>query len=252
VDEEGPVSLTHQVIESESPEFPSSKTFPIYDNIYVVEPDRLRADDIPAGLVDAFAPSFMAVEAGADAMYDRALAFVERHARRVISDRGVRVTGRTLPTGTKVIRTSGTNHRIRWVIAGNQVLHGQEIQVGRARYRHLEIPPRRYIWRGGSGEAVDVAYLLANVCAILNMHLPGPLAAVGTIADGTDEIPGSRWMMEGRRKAVADAGITDLILPAKCGFMPGRHLGVRYWPAFNTEQAIDAMFAAAAFSVTTA
>lgn len=231
---------------------PEASAYPLYDNIYVLVPAHVRLDSEEAaelGLdtipndVDQFDLR------GQDRIYELASKFVRNHVRRVKARSAIKAGGRLLSDRAIVISEKRFSRlpfrfaRLSWAVDRNAVVdvHDQKVLCGRL--TKVVIPPQRVVWGAGSGDTFDVAYLLANVCAILGMHVPVPVAATGAMELRTNQIVGND-PIEDKRLAAQKSGIAHLILPVGARFMPGLHGGVRYWPVYNVDHAIYSLFSA--------
>ena len=112
------------------------------------------------------------------------------------------------------------------------------------RLTRVTLPARRFIWAPGKGDVFDLAYLLANLCAILGTEVPEPAAATGVVALTTNHVLG-KGVMEDKRRAGEHDHMAHLILPFGAHLMPGEHHGVRYWPARDVNEAVYSLLAAA-------
>jgi hypothetical protein len=229
---------------------------PLYDNIHVLAPvppglDRhalmAEAERMVAADRDTLDPFDLPER---DRMYALAVHFVSNHVRRVKPGSAIRSGNRSFREGTIVISEKPFPRfplrlvRLNWAIDRHGVFDVHDHRVLRNRLTRITIPPRRFIWAPGRGDTFDVAYLLANVCAILDIRLPEPVAATGDVALENSQVLG-RSLIEDRRQAAADDGIAHLILPFATHLMPGEHQHVRYWPCRDVNEAVFSLLAAA-------
>jgi hypothetical protein len=234
--------------------FPS-KAFPLYDNLYVVVPGRDQLDEeedkalLESTDRDNVDPFDLPER---DRMYALAAQFVANHVRVVRSGEKIKsAAGKVFQDGTLVISEDQFPRfplrlaKITWAIEGGRVVDVRGHRVLCAHLSKVAIPPRRFIWAPGRGDSFDLAYLLANLCAILNLHIPVPVAAIGDIGLQVNQIFGDKWLVEERREAIRDGQIRDLILPLRSGFMPGDHRGVYYWLVQDINEAFFSLLAAA-------
>ena len=232
---------------------PEASAYPLYDNVYVLVPAHERLDPREAAELglNAIPDDVDEFDLPArDRIYEVAAQFVRHHVRRLRSGSDIKVGDRSLSDRAIVISEKRFSRlpfrfaKLSWVIDHNAVfdVHGHNILC--ARLAKIEIPPRRLIWGPGTGDTFDLAYLLANVCAILNMHVPVPVAATGAVDLKTKQILGND-PIEAKRLAAQKSRIAHLILPFGARFMPGLHEGVRYWPACDVDQAVYSLFSAA-------
>ena len=133
--------------------------------------------------------------------------------------------------------------KLNWAIERNRVVDVHDHRVLRGRLTKFKIPPRRFIWGPGHGDSYDLAYLLGNVCAITSMHAPRPVAVTGDVDLLTNQVLGS-GLIEDKREAALNDQMAHLILPLRTHLMPGDHLGVRYWPARDVNEAVFSLFSA--------
>jgi hypothetical protein len=230
-----------------------AKVIPLYDNLYVVVPEHdQRDEDDKAQMQNAFrddGDSYGPPER--DRMYTLATRFVASHVRVVRSGKAIGSTDRVSAEGTLVVSEkkvprSPIPMTLDWAIEGNRVIEVHGRRIGRWRLGGATVPSRRFIWAPGKGDGFDLGYLLANVCAILNMRVPVPIAAIGDVGLKDNQILGDKWMIEERRQTLRENQIRHLILPVRAGFMPGDHSGVRYWPVYDANHAFVSLLAAAA------
>jgi hypothetical protein len=235
-----------------------SKAFPLYDNLYVVVPggDKLDEEDEKALLGNVTRDNADPYDLPErDRMYALATQFVAHHVRVVRSGGKIKSSGRVFQDGTVVIsekpipRIPLRTAKITWAIEGGRVVDVRDHRVPCWHLSKVRIPSRQFIWAPGKGDSFDLAYLLANLCAILNLHLPVPVAAVGDVGLEVNQILGNKWMVEERRDAIREGQLANLILPVKAGFMPGDHRGVEYWPVHDVNEAFFSMFAVASAEV---
>ncbi|MFZ0667622.1 MAG: hypothetical protein WAM97_17870 [Acidimicrobiales bacterium] len=235
------------------PEAPVVQAFALFDNVYVLarKTDSHQAeehDEISRKLKFDRVDQFDLPEA--DRMYALAVQFVADHVRRVRSARSV-TRKRQLEQGALVVSEKKVPRfpfrfaRVRWTIEHSSVIDLRGHRVFRPRLSNIEIPQRSFIWAPGPGDSFDLAYILGNVCAILHLHIPEPLAVVGDVGGATDDVIGGHYEIEQKRGTAREQGIRHLIIPARSGFMPGDHLGVRYWPVNDVNGAVFCMLAAA-------
>jgi hypothetical protein len=237
---------------SSDPE-PRAAAFPLYDNVYVLVPshERLELEEAAElGLVTGpeDAGQFDAPER--DRMYDVALQFIRNHVRRVrsgsavkskdlsFSDRAIIVSEKRCP------RLPFRATKVSWVIDRNAVVDLHKTKAFSLRLAKVDIPPRRYIWGPGRGDSFDLAYLLANICAILSMHVAETVAASGVVMSRGGQVVGNDPIVD-KRRAASKSGIAHLILPFAAHLMPGSHDGVRYWPVRDVNEAVFSLLSAA-------
>jgi hypothetical protein len=238
-----------------SPELvrPEATAYPLYDNVYVLVPNSERLDPDEASELGLNATPDYTDQLdlpGRDRMYELATRFVQSHVRRVKSASAIRAADRSFSDRALVISERRFSRlplrlaKVRWAIDQNVVVDMRHHRILCARLAKVEIPSRRFIWGPGTGDTFDLAYLLANVCAILGMHIPVPVAATGVVASGTTQILGNDPIV-GKRLAASVSRIDHLILPFDAHLMPGLHDGVRYWPARDVNEAVCALLCAA-------
>jgi hypothetical protein len=234
-------------------EVPLVQAFPLFDNVYVLavkkqgrdaDEDREMKQLLNSDEVDRFdLPQ-------SDHMYAVALEFVSNHVRRVRSGRSISTRKRQFDDTTLVISGKAIPRlplrfvKIRWAIERGAAVDLMGRRVFRPRLSRIDMPGRSFIWAPGSGDSFDLAYVLANVCAILRLHIPDPLAAVGDVGLRNNEVAGGHFEIEQKRGTARAQGIRNLIISARSGFMPGDHLGVRYWPVNDVDEAVFSMLAA--------
>jgi len=227
---------------------PTSAAVTLYDNIYVLA--RLASGEERADLIaeaqrlaasdhDALDPFDLPER---DRMYTLATQFVGNHVRKLRSGSAIKARGRSFGDCTFVVSEKPIPRfpirlvKLNWAIDGQAVVDVQDHRVLRARLTRVAIPPRRFIWSVGKGDEHDVAYLLGNLCAILNIHVPESVAATGVIAANTNQVLGS-GLMEDKRQAAGHDRMAHLVLPFGTHLMPGDHHGVRYWPVRDANEA---------------
>jgi hypothetical protein len=231
-----------------------AKVIPLYDNLYVVAPEHDRRDeDDKAQMQNAIRDDVDSYDPPeGDRIYAIATRFVANHVRAVRRGKAIGSTDRVSAGGTLVVSEKKVQHYpfpvtpIDWAIEGNRVIEAHGRRIGRWRLGGATVPSRRFIWAPGKGDGFDLGYFLANVCAILNMRVPVPIAAIGDVGVKGNQILGDRWMIEERRQTLRENQIRHLILPVRAGFMPGDHSGVRYWPVYDTNHAFVSLLAASA------
>jgi hypothetical protein len=237
---------------SSEPE-PRSAAFALYDNVYVLVPQTEQLDPAEAAELGLNATTdnvdqFDLPER--DRMYELAKQFVRNHVRTVKSGSALQSQGRSFSdraivvSEKKIPRLPLRHAKVSWAIDRNAVIDVHDHKVLSARLTKVEIPSRRFIWGPGQGDTFDVPYLLSNLCAILSMHVPDPVAATGVVALGTNQILGND-PIEDKRLAASRSRMAHLILPFRAHLMPGLHDGVRYWPARDVDEAIYSLFSAA-------
>jgi hypothetical protein len=229
---------------------------PLYDNVHVLAPlppGQKRADliteanrlaSMDRGSLDPFdVPE-------RDRMYVLAVQFVANHVRQVRSGSTVWSRDRSFGEGTFVISEKPMPLlpfrlvRLNWAVEHDAVVDVHDHRVFAIRLEKVAIPPRRFIWGPGKGDTFDIAYVLGNVCAILGIHVPEPVAASGDVALETNQIVGSD-PIEAKRNAAVHDRMRHLILPFGTRLMPGDHQGVRYWPSRDVNEAVYSLLASA-------
>jgi hypothetical protein len=186
-----------------------------------------------------------------DRMYALATQFVENHVRIVRSGGALKSRDRSFGDETLVVSVKPIPRMpfrlvsINWAIDGASVVDVHGHRILRARLKKVGIPPREFIWCPGHGDEFDAAYFLANVCAILGLHVREPVAAVGEMGGEVNQVLGRTWMMGDRGQTALDYHIPNLILPFETGYLPGVHEGVRYWPVHDLNEAAYSLFSVA-------
>jgi hypothetical protein len=239
---------------------PGAAAIPLYDNVHVLVPLAVGRDRD-----DLMAEAKRLRAAGRDAldpfdvpererMYVLARLFVRGHVRRLRSGGAIRAVGRTFGDGTLVVSEKPFPRfpfrliKVNWVIDGHDVVDVHDHRVLGARLTRVPIPARRFIWAPGKGDTYDLAYVAANVCAILDIHVPEPVAVSGDVALATHAVLGKN-LSEDKREGAARDGMAHLILPFGAHLMPGKHHGVRYWPARDVNEGLYSLLSAASSDV---
>ena len=237
---------------SSEPE-PRAAAFPLYDNVYVLVPNHERLEPEEAaelGLVTSPEDFDQFAVPERDRMYDLALQFIRNHVRSVRSGSAVKSKGLSFSDRALVVsekrcpRLPFRATKVSWVVDRNAVVDVHKTKVLSVRLAKVDIPPRRYIWGPGRGDSFDLAYLLANICAILSMHVPEAVAASGVVMSRGGQIVGNDPIVD-KRRAASKSRITHLILPSAAHLMPGSHDGVRYWPVRDVNEAVFSLLSAA-------
>jgi hypothetical protein len=232
---------------------PRATAFPLYDNVYVLVPNHERLEPEEAaelGLQTSPEELDQFDVPERDRMYGLAMQFVRNHARRVRSGSAVKSRGLSLSDRAIVVsekrcpRLPFRVAKLSWAVDRNAVVDLHKTKVLSVRLARVDIPPRRYIWGPGRGDSFDLAYLLANVCAILSMHVPEPVAASGVVTSRSGQIVGND-PIEDKRRAASKSRMAHLILPFAAHLMPGFHEGVRYWPVRDVNEAVFSLLSAA-------
>ena len=235
---------------------PSVVALPLYGNVHVLAPlpfgqDRLdflaeaeHMAETPREELDPFdLPE-------RDRMYELAVQFVSNHVRQVGPGSTLWARDRSFGEGALVVsekpfpRLRLRPVRLNWVIDDHRVIDVQGQRALGTRFTRVTVPARRFIWAPGRGDAFDLAYLLGNLCAILGIEVPEPVAATGVVALTTNHVLGNDPVQDKRRAGEHDH-MAHLILPFVTHLMPGEHHGVRYWPARDTNEAVYSLLAAA-------
>ena len=176
------------------------------------------------------------------------------HVRIVRSGASLRTRDRSFGNATIVVSEKPIPRfplrlaKLNWAIDRSTVVDVKDHRILSARLTKVTIPPRHFIWAPGKGDTFGVAYLLANLCAILGLHVPSKVAATGVVALETNQILG-HGLMEDKRQGAVNDGMDHLILPFAAHLMPGVHDGVRYWPARDANEAIFSLLAAASSDI---
>jgi hypothetical protein len=235
-----------------------AKAFPLYDGIYVLPMRSERAD---AATEEAEMQNLSLEDLDPfdlperDRMYQIALTFVANHVRTVRPGNSVRSAKGNFGEGSLVISDKPIPRiplrfvHLTWAVDRGRVVDARRHTTFGWRLEKVRVPSRQFIWAPGQGDIFDVAYFLANICAILGLHLTKSVAAVGDVDFNTNQLRGSHDDIDERREAALRAGIPNLILPFRAGFTPGNHLGVDYWPARDTGEAAFSFFATASSEV---
>jgi hypothetical protein len=229
---------------------------PLYDNIHVLAPlppGQTRNDLIAEAnrLARADRDSLDPFDVPErDRMYVLAVQFVANHVRQVRSGSTIWSRDRSFSDGTLVISERAMPLvpfrlvRLNWAIEHDAVIDVHGHRVFAFRLKKVRIPHRRFIWAPGKGDSFDIAYVLGNLCAILGIQVPEPVAASGDVALQTNQIVGS-GRIEAKREAAVHDRMAHLILPFGTHLMPGDHHGVRYWPSRDVNEAVYSLLATA-------
>jgi hypothetical protein len=230
-------------------------SLPLYDNVHVMAPlphgetkdDLLaQARDMAGADRDSLDPFDLPER---DRMYEVAKGFVANHVRVLRPGSTILARNRSFSGGTIVISERAIPRlpfrvvRLNWAVDRRNVFDVRGHKVFAFRLKRFEVPTRRFLWAPGKGDIFDVAYVLANLCAILGVRVPRPVAACGIVALQTNQIIGNA-ALEGQRQSASRDGVSDMILPFATHLMPGLHDGVRYWPARDVNEAVFSMLAA--------
>jgi hypothetical protein len=233
---------------------------PLYDNVHVIAPlppgetrdDLLaRARQMQSADPNTLDPFDLPER---DRMYELATSFVATHVRQLRPGSTMFARNRSFGSRTLVISERAIPRipfrvvRLTWAVDRGNVVDVRGHKVFAFRLMRLAIPLRRFIWAPGKGDVFDVAYVLGNLCAILGLRIPKPVAACGIVALQTNQIVGNGGL-EGQRDAASHDGVSDMILPFATHLMRGMHEGVRYWPARDVNEAVFSMLSAACADV---
>jgi hypothetical protein len=233
--------------------------FRLYDNVFVLaDREEARQSNAHRGEIGGHEPSIDPLDEfdipERDRMYKIATEFVARHVRILRSGASVRAAGRTFRDGSLVIserpipRLPFRVARLNWIIEDGAIVDISGHHVTTAHLRPVPVPAREVLWAPGHGDRYDVAYLIANVCAVLGLTLPESIAAFGDVLLNTNAVLGT-GRMDDARTAAEQEGIRHLILPFDTHLMSGELQNVRYWVVRDALDAVYAMFSAAASDV---
>jgi hypothetical protein len=227
---------------------PTRAAIPLYDNIYVlayIPPGEERDDLIVAAQRLENADQDQRDQRDVterDRMYALAIQFISEHVRMIKSGSTIRARDRLFGDGTVVVSEKPIPRfpirlvKLNWAIDRHMVVDVHDHRVLRARLTKVTNPARRCIWTVGKGDEHDVAYLLGNLCALLDIHVPESVAATGVVAPHSKEVLGGSLMEDKRQAAILDH-MAHFVVPYDTHLMPGDHEGVRYWPVRDAYEA---------------